>query len=88
MRLGRILNFIKSLLDQGLEIPAPAPFCKISLKNIGNRIDLGIQLLEWFFFDGKIRGISPDGEIFEHQIAEELTQKFIQGLKGIRIRGT
>ncbi|MBN1931854.1 MAG: B12-binding domain-containing radical SAM protein [Desulfobacterales bacterium] len=88
MRLGRILNFIKSLLDQGLEIPAPLPFCEISPKNITNRIDIGIKLLQCFFHDGKIRGMLPNGEIFEHRIAEELTRKFIQGLRVIQIRGT
>jgi hypothetical protein len=40
-----------------------------------------------FLKDGKIRGITPDGDVFEHRISSELSKQFIQRLKGIHIRG-
>jgi len=56
--------------------------------NPEDRMETGIKLLQMFLKDGKIRGITPDGDIFEHRISSELSKKFIQRLKGIHIRGT
>lgn len=87
LRLGRILNFMKYLAD--LETaPSGASIQRASLKQEGNRIQIGRKLLRMFLNDGKIRGITPDGQIFEHNISIPLTHRFIQNLKNIRIRGT
>ena len=87
LRLGRILNFMKSLLDLGLPIPDPLP-PKTRIKNTGERLEIGMQLLQYFLHDGKIRGVDADGDLFEHTISIELARKFLEGLKSIRIRGS
>lgn len=87
VRLGRILNFMKYLAD--LETaPSNASIQRASLKQGGNRLQVGRKLLRMFLNDGKIRGITPDGQIFEHNVSIPLTHRFIQKLKNIRIRGT
>jgi anaerobic magnesium-protoporphyrin IX monomethyl ester cyclase len=52
-----------------------------------NRQEAGIKLLQFFLHDGRIRGVSPDGEVFEHEICLELSKNFLAKLKSIRIRG-
>lgn len=88
LRLGRILNFTKSLLDQGAAIPAPLPFKKIATASLYDRRDLGKQLLQGFLHDGRLRGMTPDGQVYAHRVAANLTTQFIQGLKTITVRGT
>jgi hypothetical protein len=87
LRLGRILNFIKLLKDKGVNISG-ASMNNGRIWNPGDRMETGIKLLQMFLKDGKIRGITPDGDVFEHRISSELSKKFIQRLKGIHIRGT
>ncbi|NNL76242.1 MAG: B12-binding domain-containing radical SAM protein, partial [Desulfobacterales bacterium] len=58
LRLARILNFIKSLLDTGRSIPN-ASREKITINDPGNRMEIGRQLVARFLDDGKIRGVSP-----------------------------
>jgi hypothetical protein len=86
LRLSRIINFMKSLLDSGLELPEPARAAK-EIIAMGNRTEIGLQLLQYFLYDGIIRGVSPQGEVFEHEIDLKLSQGFLAGLKAIRIRG-
>jgi radical SAM superfamily enzyme YgiQ (UPF0313 family) len=87
LRLVRILNFMKSLVDQGASLPDPLPFEKVDMENVHERTERGKRLLQGFLYDGQIRGVTPDGEVFEHKAAIELAKKFIEGLKAIRIRG-
>ncbi|OEU68112.1 MAG: hypothetical protein BBJ57_00110 [Desulfobacterales bacterium PC51MH44] len=87
LRLGRILNFMKYLVDRGWNITG-ASIKKSRIENQDNRIETGKKFLRMFLNDGKIRGTTPEGEVFEHRISTELTKKFIQRLKGIRVRGT
>ena len=86
LRLGRILNFMKSVLDRGDKIPQPAP-AREELENPESRFESGIQLLQGFLNDGKIRGATPDGRVFEHMTAGHLTEQFLEGIKRIRVRG-
>lgn len=79
LRLGRILNFMKSLQDQGEVIPEPAPFGHTHPKAL-SRKEMGICLLQAFLYDGQIRGITPDGDIYGHEISHRLTSQFIAGL--------
>ncbi len=82
LRLGRILNFMKFLADNsafrwhGAEDQTDA------------RAEAGKKLLNMFLNDAKIRGQTPEGEIFEHNISMQLTRRFIRKLKDIRVRGT
>jgi anaerobic magnesium-protoporphyrin IX monomethyl ester cyclase len=87
LRLGRILNFMKSLLDGGENIPEPLPFSKTLIANPSHRRENGKKLLQWFLFDGRIRGLTPDGEVFEHNISTRLTKKFIDELRSVEVKG-
>jgi len=87
LRLARIINFMKFLLDQGLTLPKPSS-AEIRLNDTADRVGIGRQLLGRFFADGKIRGVTPEGRIIEHVISERLSHKFLQGLAAIDVRGS
>lgn len=87
LRLGRIVNFIKSIVDRNLSIPEPlALFSDDEIKS-DDRFELGIRLLQGFLQDGIIRGITPEGKIYEHRTATALTRRFVKGLRTVPIRG-
>jgi hypothetical protein len=86
LRLGRIINFMKSLVDSGLPLPLPAK-AESTIPASMDRRQTGCRLLQFFLYDGIIRGLGPDGEVFEHEIDLELCKKFLAGLESIRIRG-
>jgi radical SAM superfamily enzyme YgiQ (UPF0313 family) len=87
VRLGRILNFMKYLAD--LETAGSNASIQLaSLKQGGNRNQVGRKLLRMLLKDGKIRGMTLYGQIFEHNISIPLTRRFIQKLANIRVRGT
>lgn len=86
LRLARILNFIKSLLDMGTAVPPPSP-SPIRSDDPGDRTETGRRLLSQFLDDGKIRGVMPQGCLYEHAISIELSRKFLAALKSIRLRG-
>jgi anaerobic magnesium-protoporphyrin IX monomethyl ester cyclase len=88
LRLGRILNFGKSLLDQGQELPPPKAYRDSNLADVADRTELGRFLLQWFLDDGVIRGVTPGGLVFAHTAASHLTRRFLDGLKKILLRGT
>ena len=56
-------------------------------KQTTERIKVGKNLLHMFLKDGKIRGQTPAGEIYEHDISPGLARRFIGKLKGIRVKG-
>ncbi|HIE06699.1 MAG TPA: radical SAM protein, partial [Desulfarculaceae bacterium] len=78
LRLSRIINFIKSLEQDQIPMPAPRSFCDFEMPAQAERLERGLLLLGWFLGDGIIRGITPEGEVFEHPTALELTRKFIR----------
>lgn len=78
LRLSRIINFIKSLWEKQIAIPEPRPFCDVDLSAFSERTECGLWLLSCFFYDGIIRGITPDGEVYEHPAALDLTREFIK----------
>lgn len=87
LRLGRILNFMKSLKDSGNFIgpghfPAPGEF-----PAAGDRTTVGIWLLRGFFQSGIIRGLTPDGRLFAHTVSPRLTRGFIEGIKDLDVKG-
>ncbi len=86
LRLGRIVNFMKHLLDRGLPIPAPARADPAGL-DPADRIETGRRLLAWFLADGGIRGIAPNGEVYDHLISPHVAQRFLEGLCRITLRG-
>lgn len=86
LRLSRIINFIKSLVDSGLKLPQPAPATAF-ITNPADRRAAGKQLLQFFLYDGRIRGVSPHGEVYVHEVSLDLSKKFLAGLKSIDIKG-
>ena len=86
LRLSRIVNFMKHLRDQRQSIPDPAPARKhITISK--NRLETGRQLLQSFLYDGIIRGVSPDGKVFDHEIDLELSKKFLADFNLIGLKG-
>ena len=87
LRLGRILNFMKSMLDRGLSIPDVRPYAQEKYTDIDDRPAAGRQLLQWYLYDGKIRGAGPDGKVFLHNTSDRVSQTFLRGLKRTPIMG-
>lgn len=87
LRISRILNFMKHLIDSERCLPGSTPFYRLKNPEIINRGDLSKILLQWFLHDGKIRGIHPNGEIYIHLTDIHLTHVFINQIKNIQIQG-
>jgi hypothetical protein len=87
LRLGRILNFMKYLLDHGIPVPAPRHSEATALEP-KDRILVGRSLLARFLADGSIPGLTPDGRAYEHHVAPRLCERFLSGLRNITLRGT
>ncbi len=90
LRISRIVNFIKSLIDQGISIPKAQPcnvhFLTSDIRNY-DRIEIGRKLLSWFLYDTLIRGITPDGKIFDHFVSTDLTSCFFHKFNKLRFKG-
>ncbi len=83
LRLGRILNFIKHLTANDFSLPLFRPVGSTLENHTGSpqdRISSGMQLLGAFFYDGRIRGVSSNGDVFEHDIDPALTEMFLKGI--------
>ncbi len=87
MRLGRLLNFMKSLIDQEIDFEADALGDSKKSLSLENRQESGIRLLQMFLTDGRIRGITPDGRIYAHEVSLDLTRRFRNGLRSMEIKG-
>jgi len=87
LRLARILNFIKSLLDQGIPVP-DACSAEIQVKDPADRLDTGKRVLSRFLADGRIYGVTPQGRVFEHHVSKKLSRQFLAGLGSISIKGS
>jgi anaerobic magnesium-protoporphyrin IX monomethyl ester cyclase len=87
LRLGRIVNYVKALLDHGDTIPEPAAYQEGQSILSNARLEMGRTLLRWFLHDGKIRGVTPEGEVFEHKTSHTLTGRFLGGLSRITVKG-
>jgi len=83
LRLGRILNFIKSIKKSGASLPSSLPYHGEALLGSDRRKENGLLLLAWFLHDGRIRGVTPSGEVYDHLVSETLTRQFISGLSEI-----
>ncbi len=87
LRLGRVLNFMKSLIDQGRGLPKPcAPEKLAGLP--GSRPETGRVLLAGFLNDGLIRGIDDDGSIYVHRTDSKLCTLFLERLRGVKLDGS
>ena len=88
LRLGRLLNFMKSLIDEGIQLPEPVPIKALPQPARNNKLKIGAMLLQSFLHDGILRGVTPGGELFEHRVNNSLCRKFRDGLASLKVRGT
>ena len=86
LRLGRLLNFLKYQIDA-----ASTAHKSSNRKGLPaddrSRNGIDRKLLQSFLNDGKILGMTPQGQMFEHATSHRITRLFRDGLKKIRIRG-
>ncbi|MBT8340340.1 MAG: radical SAM protein, partial [Desulfatitalea sp.] len=85
LRLGRMLNFMKALLDRGEVLPMPSPAPKHIEETERNAV--GRTLLAAFLHEGAIYGTDPDGNVYAHEVDRQMTWAFLNGLKGVTLRG-
>ena len=88
LRLARILNFMKRLIDEQISIQVDSTPGEIRITDPSDRLQTSRQLLAKFLYDGKIRGITPEGHVFEHLISEKISHAFLTGLAAIDLRGS
>jgi radical SAM superfamily enzyme YgiQ (UPF0313 family) len=88
LRLGRILNFIKKILDNKQALPHPCKINRNLLEKIQDRNQLGRHLLAAFLKDGTLYGRDSDGTLYSHMVDPILISEFLAGLRNITIRGT
>jgi radical SAM superfamily enzyme YgiQ (UPF0313 family) len=88
LRLGRVVNFMKDLLDRGFEVPCAGLLPNNFITDKTDRIGIGKNLLSAFFNDGRLRGVTPDGEVYEHSVSGDLSEKFVEAVGKIRMRGS
>lgn len=87
LRLGRVLNFMKSLIDQGRGLPQPgAPEKLTELPQ--SRLALGRVLLAGFLNDGLIRGVDSDGNLYAHHTDSKLCMMFLERLREVKLEGS
>ena len=62
---------------------------------LGNRLDvpdnrkaIGQKLVSGFLADGRIKGVTPQGEVYDHLISEKVSLAFLTGLREVSLRGT
>ena len=88
LRLGRLLNFMKSLVDEGREVLEPSHIEAVSQLELHDKRKIGKILLQSFLQDGILRGVTPGGELFEHKVNKVLCRKFLDCLARVKLRGT
>ena len=87
LRLARILNFMKSLLDTGVSLPEPS-IAGGRIDCLQDRNEIGQLLVGNFLADARIRGVTPEGKVYDHFISETVGRAFLAGLKELDLRGT
>ncbi len=89
LRLSRIINFMKSLIDQEEDIQSIITSQKdISQFDSANRIEMGKYLLSLFFKDAQIHGVYSDGNIFVHKTDKKLCEIAARNLRSVIMQGT
>ncbi len=86
LRLGRLLNFMKSMKDQDIEFTDHSATATRHFPAIP-RQEAGIQLVRMFLKDGRLRGITPDGDMYEPPFAMPLTLRFRDGIRSCSLKG-
>jgi hypothetical protein len=86
LRLGRLLNFIKKVIDCGDALPQPdkAPG---TIDPKADRMTVGRRLLAAFLQNGIIYGMDTDGSVYRHAIDPSLTRRFLSACRKISLKG-
>ncbi|MFP4347456.1 MAG: B12-binding domain-containing radical SAM protein [Desulfococcaceae bacterium] len=82
LRLGRILNFLKSINCKNEVESSCSRHAKIDFAHARERI--GRRLLRAFFKTGEIQGMTPEGEIYSHRVSGSVSNRFRSGLNEIQ----
>ncbi|MBF0378988.1 MAG: B12-binding domain-containing radical SAM protein [Desulfamplus sp.] len=90
LRIARVINFMKSIVNEDRAIPKPEPYKDSNIGNtassLSQRRESGVTLLKWFLHDGVLRGINKAGKIFEHFVDFELCTRFVKEVQNLLIR--
>ncbi|WDP88732.1 MAG: B12-binding domain-containing radical SAM protein [Desulfobacter sp.] len=84
LRLTRMLNFMKSLVDTEGELPRAEP-ARTELPS--DRHDAGKTLIKWFLNDGIIRGVDREGRAYAHTTDRQLTRQFLERIRTSPVAG-
>ncbi len=78
LRLGRMLNYLKHRVDKGLAplCPCPAPDPDPHLDLDLDREKVSDLLVQWFLYDGVIRGVDQEGQLYIHKTDPDLCRRF------------
>lgn len=92
LRLARILNYLKSCVDQNGVLPEPLNAGKIlefenSCHGRMDRDKAGTLLIRMFLTDAIPRGMDHEGRIYHHPHSIDLCKKFIQKLQDTTLCG-
>lgn len=100
LRLSRIINYLKSLADGRGSLPSPLPWIDgeawelsalqrsgAELKEMDLRDHISLMLVRWFLWDGKIRGMDEDGNIYNHQTDISLCRAFLEKIRKLDFMG-
>ncbi len=86
LRLGRILNFMKSCLERGQSLPKPSSPPAVTSET--DRQAIGRMLLAAFLADGNIYGVDQQGEVYPHTADPQLCRLFLRGLGHLTLKGS
>lgn len=83
LRLARKVNFIKQLAQSGEGLPPPEAARRAPQPD--DRAAVGRYLLARFLSDGRVRGMTPDGRVFEHAFSQSLADAFLEAISRTRV---
>jgi radical SAM superfamily enzyme YgiQ (UPF0313 family) len=86
LRLGRLVNFIKAIVDRGESLPQPMS-CPARVDPEMDRHAMGRLLLAGFWVDRKVRGVDVDGRVYDQPVDPDLCRRFHVGMRGRRLGG-
>lgn len=86
LRLGRLVNFMKTVIDRGDPLPPAAP-CGPLIDPNTERYQMGRLLLGAFLAERRLLGVDDEGRVYEQPAAEELCVHFHMRMAGQRISG-
>ena len=70
-------------------MPLPDASCApIMAADPTDRLNTGRRIVSRFLADGRIYGVTPQGDAYEHDVSKKLTRQFLAGLTSIKIRGS